>query len=76
MSRPSNPFEGIDAPRSAVVAGIVGFAIVWPIGYVLYNAGLIEHRYKDLGTLIDVLSFVIPFVIVRHLHNRRTRRPK
>lgn len=72
MSKP-NPFEGIDAPRPAVIAGSVGLAIVWPIGYVLYNAGLIEHRYKDLGTLIDVLSFVIPFVVVRYVHNRRAR---
>jgi len=66
-------------PLGAVIAGIVGLAIVWPVGFYLYDNGYVlwgytPSQYKSLGTAIDVLAFVIPYAVTKWFLNRRQRR--
>jgi hypothetical protein len=58
-------------PRIAVVAGVVGLAVVWPIGRYAFNAGYLSLRYKDLVTAVDLLAFVIPYLAVKWVLKRR-----
>jgi len=63
-------------PRGAVIAGVVGLAIVWPLGYYASNAGYVfwgysPPQYKSLGTAVDVLAFVIPYLAVKWFLKRR-----
>jgi hypothetical protein len=57
-------------PREAVVAGALGFAVVYPItyyafhhGYVLW--GLTPQQWKHAGTAVDVLAFAIPYLVMK-----------
>ena len=52
-------------PREAVIAGIVGLAVVYPLVYYAYHAGYVLWGYsppqwKTLGTVADVLGFAVP----------------
>ena len=63
-------------PRAAVIAGMVGFAIVWPLGYYVSNAGYVfwgftPPQYRNLVTVIDVLSFTLPYLLVKWWRKRR-----
>ena len=64
----------------AVRATIVSFFIVWPIGFYLYNAGIIPKRYKDAGTLAELAIFGSVFLISRTisiwLKRRSEKKPR
>jgi hypothetical protein len=65
--RKKNPYWGIDMPRPAVVAGVAGFVLAQ---FVLGHAAL-GDKYKSVGTMVMVISFAVPFVVVRYLVRRR-----
>jgi hypothetical protein len=74
-----DPQRYVLEPRSAVIAGAVGLAIVWPVGFYLYDNGYVlwgyaPSQYKSLGTAIDVLAFVIPYAVTKWFLDRRQRR--
>ncbi|MBB4365818.1 Kef-type K+ transport system membrane component KefB [Bradyrhizobium sp. CIR18] len=63
-------------PREAVFAGFVEFAIVCPlvcyasyVGYVFW--GYSPREWKNLGTALVVLSFAVPYVLMRWVVRRR-----
>ena len=63
-------------PREAVIAGVLGLAIVWPLGFYVSHAGYVfwgcsPSEYKNLGTAMDVLSFAVPYWLVKWLAKRR-----
>jgi hypothetical protein len=63
-------------PREAVLAGMVGLAIVWPLVYYAYHVGYAFWGYsppewKNLGTAVDVLGFAVPYVLVKWIVKRR-----
>ena len=63
-------------PREAVVAGIIGFAVVYPLVYYAYHAGYALWGYrppewKNLATAADVLAFAVPYILVRWAVRRR-----
>jgi hypothetical protein len=63
-------------PREAVIAGIVCLAVVWPLTYYAYHTGYVFWGYsppqwKNVGTAIDVLSFAVPYCLVKWLVKRR-----
>ena len=64
-------------PREAVVAGIMGVAVVWPLTYYAshtgyYTAwGLTRPQWKDLGTALCLLGFAVPYWLVKWLVKRR-----
>jgi hypothetical protein len=63
-------------PREAVIAGIVCFAIVWPLGFYLQNTGYVicgysPKQWKDAGTAVSVLSFAVPYWLVKWWVKRR-----
>jgi hypothetical protein len=65
-------------PRTAVTAGVVGLAIVWPLTSYAYQAGYViwgysPQQWKSIGTAIDVLGFVIPYLLVKWLLKRPQR---
>ena len=67
-------------PREAVIAGVIGLAIVYPIVYCAYHAGYefwgySPRQWKNLGTAIDVLGFAIPYLLVKWLSKRRHSKP-
>lgn len=64
-------------PREAIIAGVVGFALVWPCGLYAYQSGLFIWGYapaewKNVGTAVDVLAFAIPYLVTRAVLRRRT----
>ena len=36
-------------PREAVIAGIVGLAVVWPLTYYAYHTGYVFWGYSQMG---------------------------
>ena len=51
-------------PREAVFAGIIGFAVVYPLVYYAYHVGYVfwgysPREWKNLGTAVDVLGFAV-----------------
>jgi hypothetical protein len=63
-------------PREAVIAGMVGFAVVYPLTYCAYHAGYkfwgySPPQWKDLGTAADVLAFAVPYLLVKWVMKRR-----
>lgn len=44
MQRPQ--WYDVLEPRGAVIAGAVGLAIVWPLGYYAFNAGYVFWGYS------------------------------
>jgi phosphotransferase system glucose/maltose/N-acetylglucosamine-specific IIC component len=57
-------------PREAVIAGLMGFAVVYPLIYYAYHVGYefwgySPPQWKNLGTAVDVLGFVIPYLLVK-----------
>ena len=63
-------------PREAVIAGIMGLAVVYPLVYYAYHAGYVSWCYsppqwKSLGTAVDVLGFAVPYVLVKWVVERR-----
>jgi hypothetical protein len=57
-------------PRTAVVAGVVGLTIVWSLTFYAFQAGYVfwgysPEQWKSMGTAIDVLGFVIPYLLVK-----------
>lgn len=58
-------------PREAVIAGLVGLAVVWPLTYYAYRTayyaswGLTLPQWRALGTAIDMLGFVLPYWATR-----------
>lgn len=49
-------------PRAAVIAGVVGLAVVWSLTHYAYHGGYVS---KNLGTAIDMLSFAVPYWFVK-----------
>jgi hypothetical protein len=73
MNRPE--WYHVLKPHEAVVAGIIGLAVVWPLTYYAYHAGYVFWGYsppqwKNLGTAIDVLGFAVPYWLVKWLVKR------
>jgi multisubunit Na+/H+ antiporter MnhB subunit len=67
-------------PRGAVIAGVVGLAIVWPMGFYLSNAGYVlwgytPSQYKNLATAVDLLAFAVPYAVTKWLLKRRQSHP-
>ena len=64
-------------PREAVIAGVVSLAIVWPLIYYVSHTGYYlswgysRAQWKDLGTVILVLGFAVPYWLVKWLAKRR-----
>ena len=63
-------------PREAIFAGVIGFAIVYPLVYYAYHVGYvfwghIPREWKNLGTAVDVLGFAVPYILVRWVVRRR-----
>ena len=63
-------------PREAVIAGIAGVAVVWPLIYYAYHAGYVfwgysPRQWKDFGTALDVLAFAVPYCLVKWLVKRQ-----
>jgi hypothetical protein len=63
-------------PREAVFAGIIGFAVVYPLVYYAYHVGYVfwgysPREWKNLGTAVDVLGFAVPYILVRWVVRRR-----
>ena len=63
-------------PRKAVIAGLAGLAVVYPLTYFAYHAGYVFWGYsppqwKNLGTAIDVLGFAVPYLVVKWLSKLR-----
>lgn len=63
-------------PREAVIAGIVGLAIVYPLVYYAYHTGYVFWGYsppqwKGVGTAVDLLGFAVPYVLVKWVMERR-----
>ena len=64
-------------PREAVVAGIVGLATVWPLIYYVSHTGyyatwgFTHPQWRGIGTAIDVLSFAVPYWLVKWWVRRR-----
>jgi hypothetical protein len=63
-------------PREAVIAGIVGLAVVWSLsyyakhtGYVLYW-GYTDFEWKNLATAMMLLGFAVPYWLVKWLAKR------
>ena len=68
-------------PREAVIAGTVGLAVVYPLGFYAYRAGYVFWGYsppqwKDLGTAIGLLSFAVPYLLVKWVVERRSKRER
>ena len=65
-------------PREAVIAGLVGLAVVWPLTFYAMNHGYIvwshsPRRQKDFGTAIIMLSFAVPYWLTKWLLKRHNR---
>jgi hypothetical protein len=63
-------------PRKAVISGIIGLALVYPLTWYAYHNnyvffGINPRKWKDWGTAIDVLSFAVPYLLVRRFTKRR-----
>ena len=63
-------------PREAVLAGIIGLAVVYPLVYYSYHVGYVfwgysPREWKNLGTAVDALGFAVPYVLVRWIVRRR-----
>jgi hypothetical protein len=63
-------------PREAVIAGIVGLAVVWPLTFYASHAGYVfwgysPRQWKDVGTAIIVLGFAVPYCMVKWLVKRQ-----
>jgi hypothetical protein len=58
-------------PRAAVIAGIVGLAIVWALcAYLRYGGhyaawGISPTTSKNFGTLAILLGFALPYWLLR-----------
>lgn len=69
-------WHGLLEPREAVMAGVAGLAIVWPLIYYAYHSGFvfwgyIPQQWKNFGTAVDLLSFVVPYLLVKWWVRRR-----
>jgi hypothetical protein len=74
MKKPE--WHNVLEPREAVIAGIVGLAAMWALGYYDYHTGYIfwdlsPPQRKDWGTLLMVLGFAVPYWLVKWLVKRR-----
>ena len=66
-------------PREAVIAGVIGLAVVYPLVYYAYHSGYVfwgysPREWKGFGTAVDVLGFAVPYVLVRWIVRRRHSR--
>ena len=64
-------------PREALIAGLIGLAIVYPAvyyafydGYIIF--GLTPKQWKGFGTVADALAFAIPYLVVKWLAEKRS----
>jgi hypothetical protein len=63
-------------PREAVIAGLAGLGVVYPLIYYASHQGFVFWGYsppqwKNLGTAFDLLSFVVPYLLVKWIMERR-----
>jgi hypothetical protein len=64
-------------PREAVIAGVVGLAIVWPLIYYVSHTGYYlswgysRPQWRGIGTAIDMLGFAVPYWLVKWWVKRR-----
>jgi hypothetical protein len=64
------------APRGAVIAGVVGLAVVWSLTYYAFHAGYVFWGYsppqwKNIGTAVDLVGFAVPYWLVKWLAKRQ-----
>jgi hypothetical protein len=58
-------------PREAVIAGLVGLAVVWLLAHYVYRTGyytawgLTCPQWKDIGTMFCLLGFAVPYWLVK-----------
>jgi hypothetical protein len=74
MNKPE--WYAVLGPREAVIAGIMGLAVVWPLTYYAYHTGYVFWGYsppqwKNFGTALDVLGFAVPYCLVKWLVRRQ-----
>jgi hypothetical protein len=74
MKKPE--WYGVLEPREAVIAGIVGLAVVWALTYYASHSGYVFWGYsppqwKNLGTALILLGFAVPYCLVKWLVQRR-----
>ena len=74
MKKPE--WHNVLEPREAVIAGIVGLAAAWALTYtpptpVYVFWGYSPPQWKNLGTALAVLGFVVPYCLVKRLVKRR-----
>jgi hypothetical protein len=65
-------------PRGAVIAGVVGLAIVWSLTFYAFEAGYVfwgysPQQWKGIGTAIDLLGFAAPYLLVKWFLKRPKR---
>ena len=57
-------------PREAVIAGLVGFVILWSLTYYASKAGYEfwgygPRQWKNIATALVVLGFAVPYWLVK-----------
>jgi hypothetical protein len=71
------PWYDLLQPRQAVLAGLLGLAVVWALGAYLHQSGyytawgLTRATSKNFGTLAILLGFAVPYWLVRWWVKRR-----
>ena len=62
-------------PREAVIAGLLGLAVVWPLTYYAYHTGpywgFSLPQWKAIGTALAMLAFAVPYWLVKWWVKRR-----
>jgi hypothetical protein len=74
MKKPE--WHDVLGPREAVIAGIAGLAALWALTYYAYHSdyifwGYSPPQWKNLGTVMAVLGFAVPYCLVKWLMRRR-----
>jgi hypothetical protein len=60
-------------PRAAVIAGLVGLAVVWPLTYYVSHTGLYaswgfsQPAWRAIGTTTAMLGFALPYWLAKWL---------
>jgi multisubunit Na+/H+ antiporter MnhB subunit len=67
-------------PREAVIAGVIGLAVVYLTIYYAYHNGYefwgySPQQWKNLGTAIDMIGFAVPYLLVKWLSKWGRRKP-
>ncbi len=76
MKQPEPEWYDVLNPWQAVIAGAVGFALMFlltryasHVGFVIWGYG--PKEWKGIGTVTIILGFVVPYCLVRWVMKRR-----